>query len=496
MKRIFVALTLVIALAIPSALPVFAAPTSTPDQAMQSVWQRTDQAIDQGKVSRTWIWGPTGFDTKQEAYAESPGGQRTVEYFDKSRMEITNPNGDRNSQWFVTNGLLTKELITGQMQVGDSKFESRSPANIPVAGDPDDTNGPTYATFAGLLSKSAHNVGDQLAETIDKSGNIGTNGPGGVSAAYKVAETNHSVANVFWDFLNSSGTVFNGSYVQGRLFDPTFFATGFPITEAYWAQVKVGGQQKWVLMQAFERRVLTFTPDNPQGWKVEMGNIGRHYHDWRYSSPAQPQPQPQPVDPFADVPPAVSASITPRGGPVGTTFMIDIWGFTPNEEIGFWLTSPDGRVVGTVDTATIGPAGRFDGLPLTTTGLQPGLWSEVFQGVTSHHQCIVYFRLTDPSAPTPPRAPEPGTIAQWSGDGRMQTPLFTTNAAEWVLSWNNINAHEYFGIEIYDANGEYVDLAANTTAQGPGTYYAHNLRGTYYLVIDGTGPWTVSIKAP
>ena len=126
------------------------------------------------------MWGPAGFQTKQEAYAESPGWQRTVVYFDKSRIEITNPSGDKNSQWFITNGLLTKELITGQMQVGDSSFETRSPAQIPVAGDPDDTNGPTYASFSGLLGKPAHNVGDQLTDTVDRNGNIGTNGPGGV----------------------------------------------------------------------------------------------------------------------------------------------------------------------------------------------------------------------------------------------------------------------------------------------------------------------------
>jgi hypothetical protein len=39
-----------------------------------------------------------------------------------------------------------------------------------------------------------------------------------------------------------------------------------------------------VLIQAFERRVLTYTPDNPPGFTVEYGNIGRHYYTWRYQS--------------------------------------------------------------------------------------------------------------------------------------------------------------------------------------------------------------------
>jgi hypothetical protein len=37
-----------------------------------------------------------------------------------------------------------------------------------------------------------------------------------------------------------------------------------------------------VLVQPFERRVLTYTPSNAPAWRVEMGNIGRHYYEWRY----------------------------------------------------------------------------------------------------------------------------------------------------------------------------------------------------------------------
>jgi hypothetical protein len=40
--------------------------------------------------------------------------------------------------------------------------------------------------------------------------------------------------------------------------------------------VKVGGTYKVVLVQIFERRVLTYTPDNSPGWQVEAGNVGQH----------------------------------------------------------------------------------------------------------------------------------------------------------------------------------------------------------------------------
>jgi hypothetical protein len=71
-----------------------------------------------------------------------------VQYFDKARMEITHPDADPSSIWYVTNGLLVVELVTGRMQTGDARFVQREPAQVNVAGDPDDPHGVTYATIA------------------------------------------------------------------------------------------------------------------------------------------------------------------------------------------------------------------------------------------------------------------------------------------------------------------------------------------------------------
>ena len=259
--------------------------TPTVTAAWSRTWNREDRPVAAGAASRTWIWGPAPFATRQEVYAQAPGGRRAVQYYDKSRMEVTNPAGDQSSVWYVTNGLLVKELISGQMQVGDNQFVSRAAANVPVAGDPDDQNGPTYATLQAVLSAPAAKVGTPLAATINRSGTIGSGGPAGATAAEFVPSTNHTIADVFWNYMNSQGLVWDGStFVKGQLFDPTFFATGYPITEAYWAKVKVGGQVKDVLVQCFERRCLTYTPSNPAGWQVEMGNVGRHYYEWRYGT--------------------------------------------------------------------------------------------------------------------------------------------------------------------------------------------------------------------
>ncbi|HEX7102515.1 MAG TPA: FxLYD domain-containing protein [Nitrolancea sp.] len=261
--------------------------------AFERVWNRTDQPVAAGKINRTWMWGPKPFTgVLLEPYVEGnvagEKGVRRVQYFDKSRMEITDSTADPNSDWYVANGLLAKELITGEMQVGNSAYVDYGPAEIDLAGDENDPNAPTYATFNSLMNYKPLPLGWKIMQTVDRHGNVGNDASAGaldVTAAKFVPQTNHDIASVFWDFMNSSGVTYDGfQYTNAPLFSDPFFATGFPITEAYWTTVKIGGTPHRVLVQAFERRVLTYTPDNADGWKVESGNVGRHYYEWRYGS--------------------------------------------------------------------------------------------------------------------------------------------------------------------------------------------------------------------
>jgi hypothetical protein len=59
-------------------------------------------------------------------------------------------------------------------------------------------------------------------------------------------------------------------------------AFGYPIGDAYWIRTNIAGVSQWSLVQPFERRILTYTPSNPAGYQVEMGNVGQHYYGWRY----------------------------------------------------------------------------------------------------------------------------------------------------------------------------------------------------------------------
>ncbi len=264
-------------------------------------WARTDLPVSEDRVDRTWMWGPaanTG--AIVEPYADSPGGERMVQYFDKTRMEINDPHGDPGSPWYVTNGLLARDLMTGRVQVGDNQFQLHEPAGIPVAGDTADKSAPTYATFNALRDHPARPEGTVIVQTIDRFANISSNeklAGHGVTDARYVPETGHNVASVFWDYMNSSGPIFtNGMFIDGELFRNPFYATGFPLTDAFWSTVQVDEESKEVLIQVFQRRVLTYTPENPDGWRVEAGNVGLHYYHWVYGELGNDHGEPLPLD--------------------------------------------------------------------------------------------------------------------------------------------------------------------------------------------------------
>jgi uncharacterized protein YkwD len=292
------------------------------DTAFESTWQRTDLPVAQGQAMRTWMWGPQPFTAAlTEGYADSPGGLRTVQYFDKARMEITHPGEDPSSIWFVTNGLLVTELVTGRLQIGGAQYEQRSPAAVNLAGDADDSDAPSYATMALVLDDQPNPLGEAVTRRIDRAGNVSVDRATlehGVQVAVMVEETQHAIAAPFWDFMNASGVVYlDDAFVEDQLFQNPYFATGFPITEAYWATVRVGGSERDILFQCFERRCLTYTPDNAPEWRVEAGNVGRHYYAWRYESGDIPDPTPDPApEPVPD--PA------PGGEPAAEAVCLDV----------------------------------------------------------------------------------------------------------------------------------------------------------------------------
>jgi hypothetical protein len=299
----------------PASAPTFADPT------FARLWSRTDSLVANNQViNRSWYWGPGPGVAMQEAYAQAPGGQRLVQYFDKARMEINQPNGDRTSPWFVTTGLLVEDMVSGNMQVGDTQFVGRGPAQIVVAGDANDPAAPTYASFRGVASinnanRAAKQLGGHVTSTLNRAGQIGVDVTKGRDAGATLIAYNdvfgHNIPSALWEFMNAAGVVnADGQTVVDRPVMNWIFTVGYPITEAFWTRVKIAGAPTDVLIQLFERRALVYVPSYRAPWNVQMANVGTHYFQWRYG-PAAPAPAATAPAPPPPAPPASPTAAPP-----------------------------------------------------------------------------------------------------------------------------------------------------------------------------------------
>jgi hypothetical protein len=326
---------------------------------LQLTWMRVDQPVASGRVSRTWLWGPQSSAVETtEDYAEAPGHTREVIYYDKARMEVTDPDADPNSIWHVTNGLLVTELMTGQLQTGNAQFVARQPADINAAGDAGAGNGPSYATLGQLRAAPAAADGAVLEQRLAANGTASddpTLADYGARAAQRVTVPgiDHQIASPFWDFMNAEDIVYaDGAYVEDALFANPFYATGYPVTEAYWTSVQVGGVPHDVLLQCFERRCLTYTPGNAPGWQVEAGNVGLHYYQWRYG---ESRPAPTTL--------SVTFNVNYAGHRVATTTTHET--FLGNTAVGSWATTDSSGA--TISTGTLIAAHSLLGVDASIT---------------------------------------------------------------------------------------------------------------------------------
>ena len=250
----------------------FAAPT------FRALWERSDAAVASGAASRSWLWGTAvPFGALREPYAQAAGGTRLVQYFDKGRMEINDPNADPSGQWYVTSGLLTVELVTGRVQVGDDAFQNLVPAQIPVVGDLENISPetPRYADFAGgRQAPVADRTGQLVATEFQRGqGDVEITPPVPVKDASYDATVGHNIPDVFTTYFTQDLSAMGQNWL---------YVMGHPISEPYWVLGRINGQVELVLVQLFERRALTYNPQNAPGWKVEFGNIGLDYYRWRY----------------------------------------------------------------------------------------------------------------------------------------------------------------------------------------------------------------------
>jgi hypothetical protein len=409
------------------ALPTQAAQPAAPDEsAFLRVWERTDALVANGAVQRTWYWGPAPLYTFDEEYAEGVDGMRRVQYWDKGRMEISNPNDDSTSPWYVSSGLLPLEMIAGVVQIGDTDAEVRSPAEIPIAGDANsrtNPDAPTYSDFFNVTTvlldsrlqpitsdpigpiaadaAAPPRFGDLVSEGLSASGEVVPRPElaaayPGTRLVYYDGVLSHNIPEVFWDFLQQVGKVqVNGEERQDLLMD-WLYMVGHPASEPYWITTNVDGVPKDLMVQVYERRVLTYMPENAPAWQVQMGNVGRDYHLWRYELTDAP-PLPNLVRPDN-----VNATVEPPEGPAGTEFAVTLFGFEPGEDVSIWLTFPDDTVLEAPELGRAndnGEATLFGEVPIavfTTENDPVGVWALTGEGASSGNTAIGYLTVLPP----------------------------------------------------------------------------------------------------
>lgn len=170
----------------------------------------------------------------------------TVQYFEKGRLEYHPgaPDG-----WQFQLGLLV-----------DSLAAIRAP--VPIGGD---TSSLTYADVAFLSDPER-----RVAPPEDFLGGVATLPDGSTFVPFDAMLApgpGHVVPEAFWQFLGDP-TTFPGGWLHDA---------GLPVMPVAEATVTKGAVSRRILVQAFQRTVLTYDPLNPPGYVVECANTGTDY---------------------------------------------------------------------------------------------------------------------------------------------------------------------------------------------------------------------------
>lgn len=222
----------------------------------QGVWRFTPGQTATGASYPIAVWFRRYYETYDGVrLLGQPLGQPTnvagwpAQLFEKGRVE-DHSAVERDPAWKFMYGLLVDELIA-----------ARSP--LPVGGDRSTL---TYADLAEATSEDRRLLppsGLTRGISILPNGNVFipldpqlNAGPG------------HSVPPIFWAYINRAD-LFPGGWLHD---------VGLPISEPLTAVVDKGDAlNRRILIQAFQRTVLTYDPANPAGWQVERANVGRDY---------------------------------------------------------------------------------------------------------------------------------------------------------------------------------------------------------------------------
>lgn len=195
-------------------------------------------------------------------------------------------------------------------------------------------------------------------------------------------ETSHNVCGDILKAWHASGLEFDGKKGKSEAENLALF--GLPLSDP---QVETLSNGVQYTVQWFERARFELHPENQPPYNVLLGLLGNEIRS--NNTP------PPPADPCADVPDPINGRIRPaKCVKAGTRMAMDVFGFQPDDQVGYWLTAPDGSVYGTVRTYSIGPSGTAENLRFDTDDMPEGLWFWVFQSSTdSNRKAVIYFKI-------------------------------------------------------------------------------------------------------
>ncbi|MBU6286725.1 MAG: hypothetical protein ACKO2D_10190 [Chloroflexota bacterium] len=172
-----------------------------------------------------------------------------AQYFEKGRLEDqTGITPDPN--WQFQYGLLVDELQTLRLP-------------LPIGGE---VSTLTYATINDMANEAR-----RIPAPTGFKGGTQANSDGSVFVPYSQAlqpGPGHYVHQVFWPYINRAD-LFPGGWLHD---------IGLPMTEAVSAVVSKGPfQGRSIMVQVFQRTILTYDPMNGAEFQVERANVGTDY---------------------------------------------------------------------------------------------------------------------------------------------------------------------------------------------------------------------------
>ena len=165
-----------------------------------------------------------------------------AQYFEKGRLEDHRADGG-GAAWQFLYGRLTAELMARAPDLAVNATNMRY-ADLRRAAAPDRRHRPPPGFTSGTQAEAT-------GVFVPYDPQLGA-APGFVVPLY------------FWSYINRP-ELFPGGWLHD---------VGLPMTDAYLVETTKRGRPRQVMLQAFERTVLTYDPRNPPAWQVERGNIG------------------------------------------------------------------------------------------------------------------------------------------------------------------------------------------------------------------------------